>query len=39
VTLNGSAFGAYATDELAHQPEAFDPVLNEVDFTTVDLAA
>jgi Tn3 transposase DDE domain len=32
-------FGAYATDELAHQPEAFNPVLKEVDFSTLDLAA
>jgi TnpA family transposase len=32
-------FGAYATDELAHQPEAFNPVLKEVDFTNLDLAA
>jgi hypothetical protein len=34
-----SRFGAYATDELAHQPEAFNPVLKEVDFTVLDLAA
>jgi Tn3 transposase DDE domain len=34
-----SRFGAYATDELTHQPEAFNPVLKEVDFTAVDLAA
>ncbi|HEX4811554.1 MAG TPA: transposase [Nonomuraea sp.] len=34
-----SRFGAYATDELADQPEAFNPVLKEVDFTSVDLAA
>jgi hypothetical protein len=26
-------FGAYATDDLARQPEAFIPVLKEVDFT------
>jgi TnpA family transposase len=32
-------FGAYATDELALIPAAFNPVLKEVDFTTVDLAA
>ncbi|GAA1580721.1 hypothetical protein GCM10009678_74280 [Actinomadura kijaniata] len=31
-------FGAYATDELAVTPEAFNPVLAEVDFD-VDLAA
>ena len=30
-----SRFGAYATDELTHQPEAFNPVLKEVDFTTL----
>ncbi|MEV0046908.1 Tn3 family transposase [Nocardia rhamnosiphila] len=34
-----SRFGAYATDELTHPPEAFDPALTEVDFTTFDLAA
>ena len=34
-----SRFGAYATDELAHRPPAFNPVLKEVDFTAVDLAA
>jgi hypothetical protein len=28
-----------ATDELAHQPEAFNPVLREVGSTAVDLAA
>ncbi|WP_280442746.1 Tn3 family transposase [Nocardia brasiliensis] len=32
-------FGAYATDELTHHSDPFDPVLTEVDFTTVDLAA
>lgn len=32
-------FGAYATDELTHQPEAFNPVLKEVDFSALDLAA
>jgi TnpA family transposase len=32
-------FGAYATDELTRQPEAFNPVLKEVDFTAVSLAA
>ncbi|HEY0688417.1 MAG TPA: Tn3 family transposase, partial [Kribbella sp.] len=32
-------FGAYATDELALIPAAFNPMLKEVDFTTVDLAA
>lgn len=34
-----SRFGAYSTDELTHSPEAFDPALTEVDFTTVGLAA
>jgi TnpA family transposase len=34
-----SRFGAYATDELAHQPEAFNPVLKEIDFTSLDLVA
>jgi TnpA family transposase len=34
-----SRFGAYSTDELAHRPPAFNPVLKEVDFTAVDLAA
>ncbi|WP_324195407.1 transposase [Nocardia abscessus] len=34
-----SRFGAYATDELTHQPDPFDPTLTEVDFTTFDLAA
>jgi hypothetical protein len=28
-----SRFGAYATDDLARRPEAFNPVLEEVDFT------
>jgi hypothetical protein len=28
-----SRLGAYSTDGLARQPEAFDPVLKEVDFT------
>ncbi|MER6951871.1 hypothetical protein ABT294_48440 [Nonomuraea sp. NPDC000554] len=32
-------FDAYATDELAVIPAAFNPVLKEVDFTAVDLAA
>ncbi|TMQ91690.1 hypothetical protein ETD83_29770 [Actinomadura soli] len=32
-------FGAYATDELAHKPAAFNPVLAEVDFSALDLAA
>ncbi|KIH96726.1 transposase [Streptomonospora alba] len=31
-------FGAYATDELHVEPDAFDPVLAEVDFD-IDLAA
>ncbi|MEU6184584.1 Tn3 family transposase [Nocardia sp. NPDC047038] len=34
-----SRFGAYATDELTHQPDPFDPALTEVDFTTLGLAA
>jgi TnpA family transposase len=34
-----SRFGAYATDELKHHPEAFNPVLKEVDFTALGLAA
>ena len=34
-----SRFGSYATDELGRRPEAFNPVLKEVDFTTLDLAA
>jgi TnpA family transposase len=33
-----SRFGAWATDDLARRPEAFNPVLVEVDFTT-DLSA
>ena len=31
--------GAYATDDLTRQPEAFNPVLKEVDFTAPALAA
>jgi len=34
-----SRFGAYATDDLARPPEAFNPVLKEVDFTAPGLAA
>jgi Tn3 transposase DDE domain len=34
-----SRFGAYATDELTRQPEAFNPVLKEIDFTALSLAA
>ncbi|MEV4400226.1 Tn3 family transposase [Nonomuraea sp. NPDC049607] len=34
-----SRFGAYATDELRHRPDLFDPLLKEVDFTDVELAA
>jgi hypothetical protein len=34
-----SRFGAYATDDLRRQPDPFDPLLKEVDFTEVDLAA
>jgi len=32
-------FGAYATDVLGIEPEAFDPALDEIDFTVLDLAA
>jgi hypothetical protein len=32
-------FGAYATDELGCHPEAFNPMLKEVDFTALSLAA
>jgi TnpA family transposase len=32
-------FGAYATDEIAEQPAAFNPDLKEIDFTATDLAA
>jgi len=34
-----SRFGAYATDELGRHPEAFNPMLEEVDLTTLGLAA
>ncbi|MFI9597730.1 Tn3 family transposase [Nonomuraea sp. NPDC052265] len=34
-----SRFGAYTTDELRHRPDPFDPLLKEVDFTDVELAA
>ncbi len=34
-----SRFGAYATDELRHRPDPFDPLLKEVDFADVELAA
>ena len=34
-----SRFGAYATDDLTRQPEAFNPVFKEVDFTAPALAA
>ncbi|GLX02031.1 hypothetical protein [Microtetraspora sp. NBRC 16547] len=34
-----SRFGAYATDELRREPDPFDPLLKEVDFTAIDLAA
>jgi hypothetical protein len=34
-----SRLGAYATDALTHQPEAFNSVLKEVDFTALGLAA
>ena len=32
-------FGAYATDDLARPPEAFNPVLKDVGFTAPGLAA
>src|SRR5699024_10260931 len=32
-------FGAYATDVLGIEPEAFDPALAEIDFTVLNLAA
>nr|WP_231972533.1 transposase [Nocardiopsis alborubida] len=32
-------FGAYATDVLGIEPEAFNPDLDEIDFTVMDLAA
>ena len=34
-----SRFGAYATDELTRQPEAFNPMLKEIDFTALAPAA
>jgi hypothetical protein len=34
-----SRFGAYATVDLERRPEAFNPVLEEVDFTPTALAA
>ena len=34
-----SRFGAYATDDLTRRPEAFNPVLKEVDFTAPALSA
>jgi Tn3 transposase DDE domain len=34
-----SRFGAYATDDLRRQPDPFDPLLKEVDFTEIGLAA
>ncbi|MFD0662317.1 Tn3 family transposase [Thermocatellispora tengchongensis] len=34
-----SRFGAYATDDLRHRPDPFDPLLKEVDFADVELAA
>ncbi len=34
-----SRFGVYATDDLNRQPKAFNPVLKEVDFTALGLAA
>ncbi|NJP98551.1 hypothetical protein HCN51_55605 [Nonomuraea sp. FMUSA5-5] len=34
-----SRFGAYGTDELRHRPDPFDPLLKEVDFADVELAA
>jgi hypothetical protein len=35
----GEDWRAYATDELMLRPAAFNPVLKEVDFSTLDLAA
>ncbi|MFC4062621.1 Tn3 family transposase [Planomonospora corallina] len=32
-------FGAYATDEITHEPAAFDPELKEIDFSAMGLAA
>lgn len=34
-----SRFGTWATDDLGRHPEAFNPVLKEVDFTAPALAA
>lgn len=34
-----SRFGAYATDVLGIEPEAFNPALDEIDFTIMNLAA
>ncbi len=34
-----SRFGTYTTDDLKRQPEAFNPVLEEVDFTALGLTA
>ncbi|MEV4569541.1 Tn3 family transposase [Nonomuraea sp. NPDC049419] len=34
-----SRFGAYATDDLHRQPDPFDPLLKEADFTDAELAA
>ncbi|MEU7900249.1 hypothetical protein AB0B45_46380 [Nonomuraea sp. NPDC049152] len=34
-----SRVGAYATDDLGRQPDPFDPLLKEVDFTSVEPAA
>ncbi|MEV0590412.1 DUF4158 domain-containing protein [Nonomuraea cavernae] len=34
-----SRFGAYATEDLRRQPDPFDPLLKEIDFADVDLAA
>ncbi|WP_433381443.1 hypothetical protein [Streptosporangium sp. CA-115845] len=39
VGLDISCFGAYATDDLLHQPEAVNPALAEVDRSAVQLAA
>ncbi|MFF5206432.1 Tn3 family transposase [Streptosporangium sp. NPDC000396] len=34
-----SHFGAYATDDLHRRPDPFDPLLKEIDFTDIELAA
>ncbi|GAA3586417.1 hypothetical protein GCM10022419_080730 [Nonomuraea rosea] len=34
-----SRFGAYAPDDLRRRPDPFDPLLKEVGFTVIELAA